>query len=413
MEEYDATIARYLGPAGDVSDIELAGALIAKGDALSAIGHNQEAVGCFEQLLERFPDAEERNLRKKVVLAIGKKGVMLARLDRFVDADAAFDAWILGANEVPDVQRALEQRFDVIVRVLYARIRVLSDAGNKAIALLRLGRWEAAVAVDDELSTRFADATEPELTETVARALCNKAAALCKGQQIERSVDVWGEVVERYGEATSPPLRRLVARALSEKAELLMLTGRRDEAIGLAEEMIARAGDATDPQSMVLVARGLAAKGAALVAEDRYEEGIVVLNSLVDRFEDSAELGLRGQVALALVNKVLALERLGRIEEAERVQQDVLTRFGEEALSVFEAHTGHCENAPGPHGREQLASALYSQAWFLGALGRTEEALPMLTDIIERFEGEQNPTIQTAVARARAVREEIIAGESD
>ena len=67
----------------------------------------------------------------------------------------------------------------------------------------------------------------------------------------------------------------------------------------------------------------------------------------------------------------------------------------------------------GPYAREQFASALYTEAWFLAALDRPDEALPILADMIARFEGDENPTINAGVKRARIIREEILDDESE
>jgi NAD(P)-dependent dehydrogenase (short-subunit alcohol dehydrogenase family) len=139
--------------------------------------------------------------------------------------------------------------------------------------------------------------------------------------------------------------------------------------------MIERAENETEPQDQVLLARGLAAKGAALVNAGRSREGIEVLDELASRLKDPPEPQLRALLALSLMNKSLALGQLARHDELEAVQQDMVNRFGEDALQLVEMHAGHCASTAGTPAREQLAAMLYSKAWMLAALDRTQEAL--------------------------------------
>jgi tetratricopeptide (TPR) repeat protein len=232
--------------------------------------------------------------------------------------------------------------------------------------------------------------------------------------QFGPSIVVWDEVVQRFGgDEGSPVLRALVEQALGAKAELLGATGQHAEAIVLSDALIARIGDEADPKQLSRLADGLAATGAALIGEGRYEEAIVTLDELVDRFQAASEPELRRPVALALTNKVMALGRLGCGDEAERVFEDLVTRFGEEALVMFDESAKRFANASEPAAREQVASALYRKAWVLGDLGRKDEALSVLDELIARFEDDENANIQNVVSGAHEAREEMGSGESE
>jgi two-component system OmpR family response regulator len=235
--------------------------------------------------------------------------------------------------------------------------------------------------------------------------------------RVEESIAVWGEMIDRYSEARSPVRRERVASALWERAELLVATGRCAEAIVLADALIERVGDEHDPQLMYLLAGGLAVKGAALLGERRLEEAIVPLDELIARFEDddptlrstAAERRLRTQVAFALRDKAVALYRLGRDEEAKAAEDEMVTRFGEDALAGFDELSSRYAQANDPHMRELLVSALQGKAVVLSGLDRPNEALQVLTELIDRFQHDKNPEIQNIVAEACA---EIADGES-
>ncbi len=169
----------------------------------------------------------------------------------------------------------------------------------------------------------------------------------------------------------------------------------------------------TDPQQRVLVARALASKGMALINEGRPQEAINVYDALVARFANAHDLDLRGSVALALNNKAIALDRLGRSDESQGTHLDMVTRFSEEALMVFDETARRFAHAVEPLAREQLVSALFSKTWVLHDLGRLDEALPLLTELITRFEHDANPDIQEMVSIARDARDQISKSEGD
>lgn len=221
---------------------------------------------------------------------------------------------------------------------------------------------------------------------------------------------MWGELAERYGDATSPVLREVVGKALRKRAELLAAIGQRAEAVVLTDALIARVGDGDDPEQLSLLADGLATKGAALVGEGRHEEGIMVLDQLIGRFEDANDPELRIQVALALRNKEVALLQLGRAEEAQSVHDDMVTRFGEDALAGFDEIGRRYAQADEPQMRELLVSMLHGKAMLLSDLGRQDEAVPVLTELIARFDDDVNTNIQMIVADSREVRERMLAG---
>jgi tetratricopeptide (TPR) repeat protein len=181
----------------------------------------------------------------------------------------------------------------------------------------------------------------------------------------------------------------------------------------VAEALIERAGEDTDPGQRERLADALVSKGTALLADERWEEAVEASDEVIDRFQDAGESGLRHSIALALYSKATALDRLGRGQESEGVIEDMLSRFGEEALAIFEGAASNFANAPEAQQREVLASALYAKAMALHKLGRQHEAVPVLTELIERFQDDQDPEIQDVVLQAREAHEEMGDGESE
>lgn len=366
-------------------------ALFNKTFFLHRLGRIRDAIDVYGEFAERYGEDSDPYVRAKLAVVLSARAEQLLRAGRYEEVATVADELLARFGEAPEAE---------------LRRHVADGLCNEADALGKLDRWEEALAVDERVIESFDDAT------CGAWPLSHKALALKKLGQTEQSIAVWGEVIAGYSDSSTPEVRELVASALAEKTELIALSGKHDEAVVLGEAMITRTGDEADPKQIAL-ARGLGAKGAALLGEGRCEEAIKIFDTLVARFEDAQELQLRGQVALALNNKAVALSRLGQEEESTRVHQDLSNRFGEEALMVFDEHAKHCEEADGPHAREQWASMLYSKAWVLSDLGRPDEAMPILAELITRFADDKNATIQLTVSGARKAREEMIDNQRD
>jgi tetratricopeptide (TPR) repeat protein len=156
------------------------------------------------------------------------------------------------------------------------------------------------------------------------------------------------------------------------------------------------------------LANSLAGQGSALVEQERHEEAIAIFDALIERFGDSEEPALRREVAFALSNKATALARLGREDEALSVHEDRVERFAEESLSLFGETADRLAGATEPQDRVELLAALHGEAIMLRELGRQDEALPVLNELIARFEGEEDAVIREAVSIARQARQELI-----
>ena len=76
--------------AGEVQ-VRVASALCGKGRALESLGRPDEAIAAFQEVVPRFGEATEAELRAYVAGALAEKGAALARLGRRDEAVRAYD----------------------------------------------------------------------------------------------------------------------------------------------------------------------------------------------------------------------------------------------------------------------------------------------------------------------------------
>jgi tetratricopeptide (TPR) repeat protein len=117
-------------------------------------------------------------------------------------------------------------------------VQVAQSLYNAGIALGQLKRTDEAIAVFDEVVSRYGSAPEATLRLLVANALLNKSMTLGLLKKLEETILVCDEVVSRYGSAPEGGLRELVADAFNVKGFALLCRAKAnwgDELIRLAD----------------------------------------------------------------------------------------------------------------------------------------------------------------------------------
>jgi len=268
------------------------------------------------------------------------------------------------------------------------RLRILVSKAlfNKGLALGSLGRSEEAIAVYDEVVSRFGDAEEPELRDPVASALGNKGVVLGILGRDEEAIAAYDDVVSRFGDAEEPELRVQVGKALFNKGVTLGILGRSEEEIAVYDEVVSRFGDREEPELRALVARAIFNKGGRLGIRGRSEEEIAAYDEVVSRFGEREEPELRALVARALVNKGLTLGILDRNEEEIAVCDEVLSRFG---------------NAQEPLLREQAAKALFIKGSAFETQGNKKSAIDSYEEALALYGDDKGAKIEELVSRTR------------
>jgi len=90
------TAMRSLADTGDSAAMANVGLLL--GD----LGHHEDAVGVYDEVVARFGDAPEPAVREQVATALFSKGVTLGQLERPEDAVGVYDEVVARFGDAPE-----------------------------------------------------------------------------------------------------------------------------------------------------------------------------------------------------------------------------------------------------------------------------------------------------------------------
>jgi tetratricopeptide (TPR) repeat protein len=302
---------------------------------------------------------------------------------------------LLDASKGLNDKAAAEIRgYDLVVKAsdLLAERKFSNTNRNERVAMalrskgLRLGTLEnkeAAIAVYDELLSRFADSTEPAIRAEMAMAMRSKGLLLGSLDRGQEEIEVYDELMRRFGDTVEPAIRAEVVMALRSKGLRLGTLNRNEECLATYDELLSRF--AGDRDQAVRSERALAMlnKGYRLGVLGRSDEAIAVYEELLTVYGVPAETTFSLEVAMTLLNKGFRLGVLGRSEDEIAAYDELLRRF---------------RNSSHPAVREQVAKALFNKGVTLGSLNRNEESIAVYDELIERFKDAPEPSIREQVA---------------
>jgi tetratricopeptide (TPR) repeat protein len=356
--------------------------------------HEQEAAKIYEQIIERYgEESDNPYIRERIVNALEKIASIFL--------DEGNNEEVIRTVDVLRTNLGGENGDDL-------SMHIVRGLNYKALALSRLGRLEEAVDVDEEALTRFSGVSEPLVLEALASILGHMGYCLRLLGRFDEALDVWDEISERYSDVDLPNLRIAVGDALKEKTTLQALMGRSNDAMISASALAELTDNVTGLDESVRSAEALVAQGAAMLSNKRFEDAIRIFDEVIDRFDASLELELREVVTHALYSKATGLECLGNKEEATEVFRDMLSRFGEEALHMFDSVINVMITPTDLSQREGIVAMYYGKAVALRDLGRNDEALSTIADLIARFGCDKDCKIQETISDARRVQEGIL-----
>ena len=217
-------------------------ALFTKGNSLGNIGHHVDAIVVWDEVVGRFGDDTNSDVRSWVACAICHKGDSLKELGQHEAAIAAYDEVVERFGD------DIEPRASVWVAMAQIELGLLSRSRfNMGVSLWDRGQYRDAIAVFNKVVELFGETTGPAVRVVVAKALINNGLGLWQQGRRHDAITLFDEVVRRFGDATEPAVRELAAKAVANKnLTLWHLERPRGVMPAFGEMVLERLGEVTE-----------------------------------------------------------------------------------------------------------------------------------------------------------------------
>jgi tetratricopeptide (TPR) repeat protein len=233
---YDEAIARYddalalLKDAAEPADVRrLALTLTNKAAALVWLDDPADAVKVCDDVVARFGDASDQGILANVARVL----TIRANALRKMDPEASLDAY-----------DAVIQRFGSIDAPSFASSVNLALL-NKSDTLMRLGRYEPAIAASEDLVRRNVGKTDPASVRRVVMARCNVAEALAMSGKLPEAIAGFDEILSNCAKSTQEELQAVLVEVAFSRSVALQWAGKRAEALDGLKRLIDEATDGT------------------------------------------------------------------------------------------------------------------------------------------------------------------------
>jgi len=300
-----------------------------------------------------FGHLKEEKLQPALGAAYAVRAILLDTLKNYEQSLEASETFLSDFAHLPTV-------------VTFVPRVIVSKSG----ALGELGRHSEALAVADEMISRFGASSDQAIRDQLARVFVRKAVLQVHFNRQTEALNTYDELEKRFGESAELYIREQVARGIVNKGILLGELGRTDDAISAFDSVVLRVADAPEPGLREQIARALVNKGIVLARLQKHDEAIEAHWEVERRFGNATESSLRIQVAFAFVLRAGIPEDLGRVADAITVYEDFERRFGD---------------ATEPAIREQVAVALLSMGALKGRQGDTSGEIAVYERLVQRF----------------------------
>lgn len=389
-------------------------ALILKASALASTRRVHEAISLLDEIIGYYDQTGTGgSVRKGIARAWGKKADLLGSIGEYERAIGTYDELVSRFGDVAE-----DDLREVVADALRGMAGLLQEAG----------RYEQSLRIEEEIQKRFDGDPPTGRRYVVLDALIGQAWLQCKLHRTQEAIAIYDEVARRYGTEGELVVRTKVAAALASKAWILLDAGHTEETIGAVEDLVARFGQAVEPELLVHVLRGLIRKALALGELDRREEVISMVDVAVERFRDTTDTELHESIGQLMGLKALALRKLGDLEQSAALFGEVAEHYGDdgspamrglvrhaltqraeilaaagqpaEAIVLSDALIMGIEDEAGP--KERLADALGTKGMALIGEERYGEAIEVLDELIGSFEDDPEPALRRQVTIALA-----------
>ena len=163
----------------------------------------------------------------------------------------------------------------------------------------------------------------------VARAILSEGTALCELGRSDEGISAFDEVIKRFSTSDDPKVRIRVASSIYNKAQELDVQGKKDTAFDLYGEVIKKFQDGWFFRISTMIS-SLCNRGSILVSDrNDFEAGLRDFDRALELAADEQTGELLETSARLSLNRAIVLDRLGRGEETVRALDDLISKFGE------------------------------------------------------------------------------------
>ena len=206
--------------------------------------------------------------------------------------------------------------------ILFRSARILY---RKSAAHLELFDFPNAIRSAGELVDWFGEYNDPQFQQTVGAALLLTAETRKKLGEYETAVSMFDNILDRYRGEEAAELQKIIARALTEKAFIARMELRDDEtAFAALDEVIGDFRTTTDIHIKRLVIDAFMNRAFMKGAMDDFAGEIESYDELIGLVGGAGESDTEPHVVpLALVFKSMSLVETGRMEEADKACEEL------------------------------------------------------------------------------------------
>lgn len=319
-----------------------------RGEILLKLGQHEEALKAYEAALGELGVIG----RRSALAQIGKANVFLA-LSRIDEAILGYD----NALSQFDPSGSDDQDW------------ALGAFVNKSAALLRMKRYEEAIAMCDSAFQFFGQRADPGFADQLGRLSLNRGAALSALDRTQEALQAYDEGIAKVAQAQGGDWEQSMAFALKDKAEALVKASERGSAVATLDHLLSFLGTREEFQAIAVDV--LMRKATLLLDMDQTMESLAVCQEVITRFGHSSDPAVRAGAGVAFMNETSLLRRLDRPDEVIAVADDCLLRYGR-APGNLELQAAVC-------------GILVNKAGALAELDRYEEALAVCEQAFQWF----------------------------
>jgi tetratricopeptide (TPR) repeat protein len=206
VETYGQALRRFPAAAEPRLRVFVAQALFYRGLLLSKLDRTEEGIAAFTEVSSRFGDDPPTELLRRLIFnAMVQKWVLLRLKQRLPEVVAV-------SEELMERFREADQQ-DI-------RLDVAKVAFDMILILRELGEYRKAIAACD-MYARFADATQPGARQSAAHVRVNKGVLLRDLGRMHEAVQACDDVITDSAYDDDPALRPIIAIALRNKGNML------------------------------------------------------------------------------------------------------------------------------------------------------------------------------------------------